>query len=537
MFRAYFFLLFSSLAYAKPTLFFNGNFFAEYKSHSKKGTQLLVEDGKVVQLGNNLLVPADTERVDLKGMWVFPALTDSHIHLVESGGESRKLNLKNKSLDEILALLKGKSLSGETIVGFGWDQTNFPGKAFPNRQSLDAISTSQPIILFRIDGHAAWVNTFALKQSGLWSSLDKQLEKQILKDPSGSPSGIVLDDGLKALQAIIAPADQEEIQRDIRSLVKRALSLGITSIHDAGISKSELAALKDLLRKEKIPFRFYEMLSASDKTSLEQSLKDGPEIDRFEGKLTIRTVKLYLDGAMGSRGALFSEPYSDDPKTVGLQLLSQEELETLIRKIDKSGFQVAIHAIGSKANHLAIKVLEKILGDRTRKKRPRLEHAQVLELSDIKKMGQLGIIASMQPVHCSSDSRWAIQRIGKKRARYAYAWRTVLNEKVPLAFGSDSPIEDLSPWPGVLAAIDRGLFFPEEEIARSEAFQSFTEGASYAAFQDEWLGSLSKGKWADFILLDRNPLLIAPKDLPSLSIISTYFAGKKVYEVGKELKW
>lgn len=529
MFRLSLLFFFTSLVHANPTLFFNGKFSAQYTPHSQTASELLVENGKVVQLGNHLSVPYNTQRIDLKGKWVFPALTDAHIHLVESGGESRKLNLKNKSLNEILDLLSKTKGNRKTLVGFGWDQTYFPNQAFPTRLLLDKISHSHPIILFRIDGHAAWVNTLALKKSGLWGSSDKQLSNQILKDSKGIPTGIVLDDGLKALQVLMTPATGQEIQEDIRLLVQRALSLGITSIHDAGISKFELKALKDLLKKENIPFRFYEMVSASDRTALEDILKQGPEINTFDGRLNVRAVKLYLDGAMGSRGALFSQAYSDDPKTFGLQLLTEKELETLIRSIDKSGFQVAIHTIGSKANHLAISILEKVFGTQTRQKRPRLEHAQVLELADIDKMGQLGIIASMQPVHCASDSRWVIQRIGKDRARYSYAWRSLLKAQVPLAFGSDSPIEDLDPWPGLFAATQRKDFIPEERITLSEAFQAFTEGASYAAFQEQWSGSLNPGKWADFIVLEKNPLLLAPEELLASSIVATYFAGKKVY--------
>ncbi|MFM8269376.1 MAG: amidohydrolase, partial [Pseudomonadota bacterium] len=257
----------------------------------------------------------------------------------------------------------------------------------------------------------------------------------------------------------------------------------------------------------------------------------------LDSRLSLRAVKIYLDGALGSRGALLDSPYDDSPKNQGIQIWKESEFEELVRLIDSHGFQVAVHAIGNRANEIAVRVFEKVWGEKTKLKRPRIEHAQVLSEDLIRKMGKLGIIASMQPVHCSSDSSWVVDRIGKKRARFSYPWRTLLDTQVPLAFGTDSPIEDFTPWPGLFSSISRrslnlsdaNAFFPEEKINLKEALLAFSQGAAYASFQETMLGSLEPGKWADFFVSDKNLRELLPEELLKQEVQATYFSGRLVY--------
>lgn len=515
-------LFWSSFLFGDSTLFFNGNIIADFSKPSIVFSELWVVDGKVVKAGNSLQVSPETTRRDLNGAWVIPAFTDSHAHLITTGQKKRNLDLRQKSVSEILELVDKRlkeNPNSKVVLGFGWDQSFWPNQEYPTIELLDKLSREVPIILYRVDGHAAWVNTLALRKA----HLDKS---QI---SNGIPLGILIDQGLSEIEKIIPSPSTQEIEQIIRDVVQESLSLGITGIHDPGISLKDFKILKDLVRRENLPFRFFEMLSLGSDDEVEQLKKTKAEIGLFEDRLSLRAVKIFLDGAMGSRGALFEDSYDDAPKTSGLQLISQSKLEALMRLADRKGFQIAIHAIGSKANQIVVDTTQKLFGKDSPDKRVRIEHAQVLSAETIKKMGSLKLIASMQPFHCSSDSKWIIQRIGQKRARFSYAWKSLLQSGVPLAFGSDSPIESLNPWEGISASEKRPLF-PEEAIHRAEAFQAYTQGAAYASFQEKILGSLSPGKWADFILLAENPLKTHKINLLQEQPLATFFAGRLVYK-------
>jgi len=348
---------------------------------------------------------------------------------------------------------------------------------------------------------------------------------------------------MDALSTLIKPPTLEESKEYLTVAVEHALSLGITSIHDAGASQTTIQAIKSLLRERKLTFRFYEMLSGSD-SRLKSLLKQKPIVGQYDGQLDVRAVKLYIDGAMGSRGALFETPYLDDKSTSGLQLHSKEELQSLVNMIHKAKYQIAVHAIGSKGNKLVLDAFEKLNDKSIANKRHRLEHAQVLELSDLKRAAEMGIIASMQPTHCTSDMKWVVDRIGKERARYAYAWKSLLASKVNLAFGSDAPVESLNPWPGLFSSITRQSidlepkdgFFPEEKLNLNQAFAAFTAGSAYAAFHETNLGKLEQGYYADFILLDKNPYELKPTELYNTQVKATYIGGEKVFELLKSQK-
>ena len=383
------------------------------------------------------------------------------------------------------------------------------------------------------------MNTFALRASHLWDKKEDPQGGKIVRDAKGEPTGMLIDTAMKELPALAGPTSDAQTEQYISAAIEKALSIGITSIHDAAATPHQVEAIRRLLKQGHLGFRFYEMLHTDDPHEFSAMLEHGIETNAENGRLTVRAVKLYADGAMGSRGAAFEEPYSDDPGNRGLLHSSEEELEKEMRQIDANGFQVAVHAIGSLGNQVTIDALEKTLGSKIREKRPRLEHAQVLTKAQIRRIAKLGIIASMQPIHCTSDMKWIVQRIGPKRARYSYAWRSLLNAKVPLAFGSDAPVDDLNPWHGLFAAFTRqtkdfkpaGGFYPQERITLREAYRAYTTGAAFAGFSENELGSLEKGKWADFIIVAKDPFKVSPRKLRDMHVEETYVGGEKAWPI------
>lgn len=534
--------------FAQDTLFHNGLFYTAEPS-SATSRWMHVRDGKILALGDQQTLPKNFSgnRVDLKGDVVIAGLTDSHVHLMSRGEELSQIDLRGaKSAEEAsqkvaLALRSSPNENG-IIVGNGWDQSEWPGQDFPNRSLLDKIATSRPIILYRIDGHAAWVNTSALRKSGLWLKKTDPKGGKIARDPKGIPTGILLDTAMAPVSALIPPVSQHKAEKYLELAVREALKFGITSVHDAGVGANELEAIRRLLASGRVKFRFYEMLSGASLPELRTFLKKGIETGSFQDQLTVRTVKLFQDGAMGSRGAAFHSAYADDKENKGLLRFSKTDLEKLVTEIDAAGFQVAIHAIGTLANESAIDAYEKVLGKQVASKRPRLEHAQVLNEKDVARVGKLGIIASMQPTHCTSDMKWVEARIGKERARFAYAWKSLLDANVKLAFGSDVPVESFNPWLGWFAAVTRqdsqfhpeGGFFPKERLTRQEAYDAFTRGGAYAAFSESSRGSLAPGKWADFVRLDKDPFQVPLQEILQIKVKETYVAGEAVYRLQDE---
>lgn len=539
----------NSIAQCATTLFFNGHVLPTVDS--KAAEWILVKNGRVFSYGSgtapNLSVD---EKTDLQGKWILPSLTDSHAHTTDIGREKDQIDLRGtKSPEEVVARIKlfltsHPIAAPAAIVGNAWDQSDFPDKKFPTKEVLDSISTTQPIILNRVDGHAAWTNTFALKEAKILEMKEDPKGGQILRGKTGEPTGILIDEAMHPLSALLANEPDAQIERYIQAATEHALSLGITSIHDMGASPQEIEAMRRLLKSGQVQFRFYEMVSMKDRATVEKYLKSGIEIGSENDQLTVRGMKLFMDGAMGSRGAAFDEPYSDDKKNRGLTFFEETELINRMKEIDRSGFQIAIHSIGSKANRIAINAMEKALGNKIKEKRPRLEHAQVLQKADINRIALDGIIASMQPTHCTSDMKWVVDRIGKTRARYAYAWRSLLAAKAILAFGSDAPVESINPWPGLYAAVTRQGrdgkpekgFYPEERISLADAYKAFSTGAATASFNESTLGDLGLGKWADFIVTKENPLTLTPNSVYPFEVEQTYLGGKKVYQRNSEPK-
>lgn len=520
-------------AFASTTLFYNGKIHTEAGLTAPDATWMTVQNGKITDFGQNS-PPITKESINLGGKTVFPGLTDSHAHIMDIGKGQSEVSLRGSRSEEDAAEKVAQWIKsyppGKPVIGNDWDQSDWPGKQFPKHETLDKVSSSQTIILYRVDGHAAWVNGYALKKAGIGPETPDPAGGKIYRDAKGEPTGVLIDQAIGLVNSQLPDPTLEERKQYLEKAVNHALSVGITSAHDAGVSDTTLEAIEALLKEKKIRFRFYEMLKSSN------AEKHKPVIGKYDGQLDVRAVKLYIDGAMGSRGALFETPYEDDPTTKGLQFYTKDELNKTVQNLHGLGFQVAVHAIGSLGNKLVIDAIETLKNPKER--RHRLEHAQVFELKDIARAAQLGMVASMQPTHCTSDMKWVVDRIGKDRARYAYAWRSVLNHKMPLAFGSDAPVESINPWPGLYSAVTRQIlngtpesaFFPEERLTLQEAFRAFTEGAAFSSFHESDRGRLKRGYVADFILLKKNPYSISLPDLHEMKVEATYVGGVKVFE-------
>lgn len=534
-----FLLMFSMTANAADTtVFYNGHIriFDRVHTHAH---WIAVSQGKVTAWGRGKQYEMfnPSKKVDLGKRFVLPSLTDSHAHITDMGRALTEINLKGtQSTEEAVKLVlafSNKPTKNHALVGGGWDQSNWGGK-YPTRTLLDAVSMTRPIVLYRIGGHAAWVNTYALKKTPLWEMSTDPEGGKILRDAKGLPTGVLLDNAMEPLKALLPPPSDKMTEYYVRAAVQQALQFGITSVHDAGTTAGEIEVIRRMLAEKKIQFRFYEMLS--EEAFLKKTFKKVVEINK-DNQLTVRTVKLFADGAMGSHGAALDQPYQDDPKNKGILLT---DLKTLIKKIqliDSKGFQIAVHAIGDRANQLVLDAIEKVMGLNAKTKRPRIEHAQLMRPQDIERAGRLGVVLSMQPQHCTSDMKWVEKRLGKTRSRFAYAWKSVVKAKAPLAFGSDGPYDSFNPWHGITAAITRvsfefptpKVFVPEEKLNREQAFNAYTMGAAYASFSERSLGNLEHGKWADFIVLDKDPFQLDAKEIRDLKVSETYIAGEKVW--------
>lgn len=532
------------LASASTTIYHNGQIHPLAEAGAT-ASWLAVTDGKVAATGRGKYPrsPKPDALVNLNRKHVFPGLIDSHVHLEEIGAETFQVDLREaKSAQEAADLVReylagpGAATKG-TIVGSGWDQADWPGKQFPHRRLLDSVSSTRPILLNRIDGHAAWVNTIALKEADLFDFPKDPEGGKVLLDEKGDPTGVLIDTAMDKLDELVKEPTEEEISTHLKIAVQSALSLGITGAHDAGVSPDQIEVIRKLLRSGAVRFRFNEMVMTEDEEELEDFLDAGIEVGSEGGQLTVRSVKLFADGAMGSRGAAFDDPYTDEPGNSGLMRMSPQDLEAEIREVDENGFQVAIHAIGDRANREVLDALEKVMGSRMAMMRPRLEHAQVLSPADIIRVGKLGVIASMQPIHCVSDMKWVVDRVGRARAQTAYAWNSLRTVGAYLAFGSDAPVDDLNPWHGIFAATRRqtsrfrptGGFIPKQRLRVNDALRAYTSGASYAGFSEQVQGSLAKGQYADFIILPKDPLLAPSKALRATKVEATYVGGQKVW--------
>ena len=510
----------------------------------ESGAMAMSEDGEIVALGDSepmLRMFSEAEQVDLKGKTVLPGLIDSHGHLSGLALSFTRANLVGtKSKIEVMSRLNdfAADLSeGEWLLGRGWDQNDWVEQEFPSRQDLDAQFPDRPVWLRRIDGHAAWGNSVALAQADQDLSGDWQPQGGFIhRDESGQPTGVFVDGAIALVESAVPVISRETFSAALDQAVQTLIGLGITGVHDPGIDRAMVELYQDKIREGKFPLRVYAMADGIKET-LDWLCENGP-VNHPSGQLVMRSVKLYGDGALGSRGAALLEDYSDDPGNRGLLFASQAQVENNMRRIMACGLQVGIHAIGDAGDRQALDAYQKVIAEfPDNPGRHRIEHAQVLDPRDIPRFARLGVIAAMQATHATSDMYWAVDRLGDVRTRGSYAWRSLLDNGASLAFGSDFPVEQVDPMLGIYAAVTRqdlkgwpeGGWYPEQRLSREEAIRAFTLGAAYAGFAETTTGSLELGKRADFIVLDRDVMTVPAEQIPLIRVEQTWLDGKPVY--------
>jgi predicted amidohydrolase YtcJ len=488
---------------------------------------LALRGGEIVAVGDDAavapLMGAKTRVVELRGRAVVPALTDAHAHLVGLGFTRAMVDLRGaRSAEECARRVAAaaKSIKRAWILGRGWDQNRFPDKAFPTHATLDRVAPDRPVFLDRVDGHAGWANAEAMRRAGITRATADPSGGRIIRDPHGEPTGIFIDRAMSLVEKAIPAPTAAEIEAAIVRAQELVLAEGLTEVHEMGISAATVEVYRALARDGRLKLRVYAMASADDADTL---VSHPPERSESRALFTLRGIKLYIDGALGSRGAALLAPYSDDPNNSGLLLTKPERVEELARRAVKSGWQIAVHAIGDRGNRIVLAAYEK--AGVTPAQRFRIEHAQVVALDDFARFGKFGIVASMQPTHATSDSPWAEARLGKQRLKGAYAWRRMLDAGAPLAFGSDFPVEEPSVVAGFRAAVERGGWTVDQKLTLDETLRAFTTGAAFAAFEEGWRGRAARGMAADLTVFDRpvKKLLTARVDL-------TIVDGRIVYE-------
>ncbi len=501
-------------------------------------------DGVILQLGDDEAVQAawpEARLVDLDGAVVIPGLIDAHAHLDGYAQSLTRARLDGaKDLPEVMRRLdvQAETLGeGDWLLGRGWDQNDWPGQAFPDRHDLDERFPDRPVWLRRVDGHAGWANSATLALVDRDLSGDWQPEAGFIhRDEAGEPTGILVDGAMALIEPLVPPTSAALMRDATRQAIDDLLAVGITGVHDPGINRTILERWSTMLDAGEFDLRVHAMADGAGET-LEWLCANGAYAHP-SGRLQMRAVKLYEDGALGSRGAALLHDYADDPGNRGLLFL---ELDALTAQLDRAlgcGLQAGVHAIGDRANRVALDALEAAI-DRhpDNPGRHRIEHAQVLAADDVPRFAELGVIAAMQPTHATSDMYWAEERLGADRARYAYAWRSLLDSGARLALGSDFPVEDINPFYGLHAAVTRqdregwppGGWHPEEQLTRAEALRGFTLDAAWAAFMEDTVGSLTPGKRADFVILGRDPMTIPAADIATLEVRETWLDGRRVY--------
>ena len=543
---------FAALAPAPPPpLLLEGATVYASADASGKRASILVRGGTIAFVGDPAAARAragDARVLDLAGRFVFPGLIDAHGHLEGLGEALEMADLRDAADAREAASRVGTAARGLPASawarGRGWDQNRWPGRAYPDARDLDAASPDRPAWAERVDGHAVWINTKALAAAGITRDTPDPPGGRILRRPDGTPSGILVDNaGDLVARALPAPSPADR-ERRLLAAARACARAGLTEVEDAsGYGPESLAALERLAARGDLPLRVYATVSPDEKL-LKARLARGARIGKGSDFLTIRAIKAYADGALGSRGAALLADYSDEPGTRGLLVTPPERLDAVALEARRAGWQLWVHAIGDRGNRIALDAFRKASravprppagGDR-----PRIEHAQVVAVADLPRFAREGVIASMQPTHATSDMVWAERRVGPDRLRGAYAWKTLLASGARLAGGSDFPVESENPLWGLYAAVTRqdlagqppGGWRPEERLTRAEALALFTTGAAYAAFEEERRGRIVPGADADLTVLEADPMTVPEREIarirPALVLV-----GGKVFSPGE----
>ncbi len=528
-------------------------------------TALAVTNSTIVAVGSDVemlkLRGPRTVVADLGGAFVMPGFNDAHTHMAGAGQQKLTVDLDGtQTLGEMLARIKAYAATapaGTWIVGGGWDHTKWPGRTLPTRQDLDVVTAGHPALFERTDGHIVVANSAALAAAGISAATPNPPGGQIDKDASGAPTGIVRDTALPLVRDKVPPPTADMRQRALDLAIADALAHGVTSVQDFSTWEDWLL-LESMEHTGKLALRVSEWLPFDLPVAILKERRASHAAD--DPMLHLGMLKAFMDGSLGSRTAALAEPYGDDPNNFGLPRYDQQKLNEMASERAAAGFQLGFHAIGDEANTIALNafeaaeqvarpasfpappmnpdaaiVTERTPGFQAKDLRFRIEHAQVLLPGDFERFERLGVIASMQPSHLITDMNWAGARLGPERSMYAYAWRSMLDHHVTLAFGTDYPVESISPFRGLYVAVTRKneagtlTFHPEQAISIQEAIYAYTQGSAYAEFRDERKGRLEPGYLADFVVLDRDVTKVAPAEILGTKVLRTVVGGKTVY--------
>ena len=525
------------------TIYRNGRIYTNDPG-SPWAAAMLVRGEEILAVGDDdevsALAETGAKTVDLEKRFVMPGFNDAHVHIGSAGQDWIAVRLNGvKSVAELQRRLAGsvaQHKEGEWITGRGWDHTFWPDRRFPNRQQLDEVSPKNPVILTHISGHVAVANSLALQLAGITRSTPNPSGGEIEKDVSGAPTGMLKEGAAMGLvDSKIPPPSMEQRRRGIELALADVAQHGVTSVQDNS-AWEDFLTYRAIKNDGKLTVRITEWLPfPAPLAKLEQMRRDGGTTDPW---LRTGALKMVTDGALGSRTAAMLAPYSDDASTSGIMTMEPEKLRTLAMERDKAGFQLNFHAIGDRANRVALDVFETVAkANGPRDRRDRIEHAQVVAASDFPRFARLQVIASMQPSHQTSDMRWAEQRVGPDRVQGAYAWATMQKFGVRLAFGTDYDVEPITPFRGLYACVTRELpeggphggWQPQEKIALDDCIRAYTSGSAYGEFMEGKKGELKAGEFADFIVLSKDLSKVDPSEYVNAKVLRTVVGGRTVY--------
>lgn len=535
---------FTSLPAAADTLVDNvDGMTIDENGEVKRFTGLVFDDdGKITQvLARGDERPTTDFLFDGEGKVMLPGMIDAHVHVMDIGFAALTLDLSDTtSLEDALAKIKAFAENeGEGrpwIIGRGWNQEKWGLGRFPTAAELDAIVPDKPVWLERADNHANWANSAAMKIAGVTAQTKDVDGGRIIRDPSGKPTGIFVDNAIPLVGKFVPEPRAKDRDAAFMKAQERLLANGITAVADMGTPIEDWQTFRRAGDLGQLKIRIMSYADSVDSMVLIGGPRPTPWL--YEDKLRLNGIKLYLDGALGSRGAILKKPYEDQPDTRGLPLLTPAQLRNLMSRATLDKFQTAIHAIGDAANADVLNAIADLSDSYEGDHRWRIEHAQIVDPADLEKFGKNGIIASMQPLHQTSDRTMAEARLGPDRLDGAYAWRSILNVGGRLAFGSDAPVEPADAFAGIAVAISRtdangqpfGGWRAQETISREAAIKAFTADAAFAGFADGRFGRLLPGERADFILVDRDPMLASPSDIRETQVLDVWVGGKRAFK-------
>ncbi len=534
-----------STAASTDTVFVNGNVYTGNEKQPR-AQAVAVRGGKIAFVGSTeearRFAGSSARVVDLKGATVVPGLTDSHCHLSGIGFREMTLNLEGvASLDTFLDRVKARvaeTAPGAWVTGRGWIETFWTPPVFPTRQDLDRVSPNNPVFLVRADGHGAVANSKALEIAKITKSTENPFGGEIMRDKTtGEPNGMILDRAQGLVTSLIPQPTEADEERAILLGAERSLGLGWCQIQNAGTELDDVARIEKLYRENRIKLRIYNAVYGPGPAA-DKLLKDGPKIGAYDGRFTMRTIKVVFDGALGSKGAALLEPYSDYNSS-GFLTRTEQELTPMLAEALRRGVQVETHAIGDRANRTILDLYEKAFAAARDKQSPRwrVEHAQILDPADLPRFAKLGVIASMQPSHAIGDLYFAPSRLGMKRLEGAYAWESLLKSGAIVAGGSDAPVERGEPMIEFYAAVARKDlkgrsaegWHPEQAVTREQALKMFTIWPAYAAFEEKVKGTIEVGKYADLTVLSADIMTIPEPEILTTRCLMTVINGEVVY--------